>query len=161
MAWNPTEQIYDLLYVSFIGTSARLLTNFMHNSVSAAYLSPVSFPELFSGLNAFVPNATSNTLGLTNLTSITAEFAAGDPSGFRTAWWTLTFEPDVQLVLDVQSYGEQLFADLLNDNGTQWSLNIQPINSQMINATNSGAGNPAGLEGDNLFRESHKLCFIL
>ncbi|EED81420.1 predicted protein [Postia placenta Mad-698-R] len=119
-------------------------------SVSTAYLLPVSFPPLFSGLEPFVPDATSDTLTITNITAITADFAAGDPSGFRTAWWTLTFELDPQTVLEVFQYGQELFSDLVAVNGTQWSLNIQPINQDFIKATEA-ANNPAGLEGDNLF----------
>ncbi|KZT04891.1 FAD-binding domain-containing protein [Laetiporus sulphureus 93-53] len=131
MAWNSTAQDYGI----FIGI---------------AYLLPVSFPPLFSGLEQLIPNATENTLEITNLTAIATSFADADPSGYRQAWWTLTFEADTQLVLDVQQYGRALFADLLAVNGTQWSLNVQPINHQMITATQA-ANNPAGLEGENLF----------
>lgn len=131
LAWNETSRDYDLF-------------------VSTAYLLPVSFPPLFSGLEPFVPDATSDTLTITNITAITADFAAGDPSGFRTAWWTLTFELDPQTVLEVFQYGQELFSDLVAVNGTQWSLNIQPINQDFIKATEA-ANNPAGLEGDNLF----------
>lgn len=83
--------------------------------------------------------------------SLTAAFAAGDPSGFRTNWWTLTFDADAQIVLDVFDYGKQLFADLVTTNGTQWSLDIQPIDQKFIQATQAG-NNPSGLSGDNLFR---------
>lgn len=82
--------------------------------------------------------------------SLTAAFAAGDPSGFRTNWWTLTFDADAQIVLDVFDYGKQLFADLVTTNGTQWSLDIQPIDQKFIQATQAG-NNPSGLSGDNLF----------
>lgn len=128
------------------------------NSSSNAYLKPTSFPPLFSGLKPFVPSATSNSLAVSNLTTIAGELAAGDSSGIRTAWWTLTFRADARSVLDLYQQGKQIFGDLLTIPGTLWSINIQPINKQMINATVAG-DSPSGLvdPSENLFRKSDRL----
>jgi hypothetical protein len=67
----------------------------------------------------------------------------------------LTFTADAQAVFDLYQQGKQIFADLLTVPGTLWSINIQPINKGMIEATVDG-DSPSGLVGPskNLFRES-------
>jgi hypothetical protein len=110
---------------------------------------------LFSGLKPFVPSATSSTIAISNITTVAGELALGDISGLRTAWWTLTFTADAQAVFDLYQQGKQIFADLLTVPGTSWSINIQPINKGMIQATVAG-DSPSGLvdPSKNLFRES-------
>ncbi|KAJ6567050.1 hypothetical protein B0H19DRAFT_1139249 [Mycena capillaripes] len=109
------------------------------------YLSPASFPPLFSDIQPFIADALLNTMRVTDLMSITEEFEAMAPGSGRGQWFTLTLRADSAILWDIHRKGVEIFEPYLNRSGVSCGVVFQPLNHGFAAAGEKNGGNPSGI----------------
>ncbi|KAJ7068998.1 hypothetical protein B0H15DRAFT_138774 [Mycena belliarum] len=130
LAWEPVQKTY-------VVWSPNL------------YLSPVAFPPLYSGLEAFAQDALVNTLRITDLLSVTGEFQAAAAGHGRVYAFTLTLKADAALLWDSHLKGVEIFEPYLTRAGLTWSTIVQPMNRGFAAASVKNGGHPSGIAPDD------------
>jgi len=123
---NPAGDVQVIL--AYVRTAAAtLFANFYSNTL------PVANPPLLANFTSIQPQYVSTT-GLTNLSSFTAEVAAGTPDGQRYLFGTATFGNSAAFFAEVQALSDASFEGLFAGNvtGLQISTVLQPLTKPMM-----------------------------
>ena len=102
---------------------------------------PPPFDELLA-IQPEIPN--TNTLGLRNLTSLTAELdAAGN---LQDLFATLTFANDADIITEIYAMSEKLLQPIKGTKGLNWIVMFQPLPSIISKHSQERGGNILGLD---------------
>ena len=139
---------------------------FMSNDYE--YAKPVVNPPIFHEF-ASIPNLTSTTR-ITNLSDLTRELNASNPSGFRETYTTATFKNNPELQVKILDIFVHEVEGIKDAQGLLPALVMQPITKPIISHFSKNGGNALGIsESDGplnrKFRfpshlETSSTCFI-
>ncbi|PMD24518.1 FAD-binding domain-containing protein [Hyaloscypha hepaticicola] len=108
------------------------------------YGKPVANPPILQNFTS-VPGAVANTLRITNLTGLTQEFNASNPSGFRQTYWTLTTQNSATLIADIVEIFMQEVSTIKDADAVLPSISFQPIGTDMISHFSKNGENALGI----------------
>ncbi|KAG0649464.1 FAD-dependent monooxygenase [Hyphodiscus hymeniophilus] len=132
---------------------AAVLMNYYYNTidnawvltVGVAYGKPDPNPPIFQNLTR--PPYVASSFAISSLTTVTANFATSNPSGFRQTSWTLTIHNDASLISKiVEIFKEE--ADPIKFLSLPGLL-LQPITLNMISHFSGNGGNALGITDED------------
>ncbi|KAG6988964.1 hypothetical protein G7Y79_00067g095790 [Physcia stellaris] len=107
------------------------------------YAKPVVNPPIFHEFTA-IPTLTS-TMRITNLTDLTLELNASNPSGFRETYTTATFRNSPELQIKITELFVHEIETIKDAAGLLPALVMQPITEPMISHFSKRGGNALGI----------------
>ena len=107
------------------------------------YAKPVVNPSIFHEFTA-IPTL-SSTMRITNLTDLTLELNASNPSGFRETYTTATFKSSPKLQIKVTELFVHEIETIKDAAGLLPALVMQPITEPMISHFSKRGGNALGI----------------
>ncbi|TQV97831.1 hypothetical protein V2A60_006446 [Cordyceps javanica] len=110
------------------------------------YGKPVAKPPILQNFTA-IPGAVADTLRVVDLPSLTQEFNATNPYGFRKTYWTFTFKNNAALMGDIVAIYTEEVDKVKDAPGIVPAVIFQPITTSMTKHFSKNGGNPLGLEG--------------
>ncbi|KAK9427673.1 hypothetical protein V1505DRAFT_21194 [Lipomyces doorenjongii] len=154
MAHNQSaiEAFIEFGYNSTLDPNAALIVSFVYAQAQRQYLmvcsfeyaAPIENPPIFSTFLS-IPNVEDTTM-IQNLSNITLEFNAFNPSGLRQTFWTATYKLNGTLAsFIVQTYVDES-RPLENVTGIVPACVLQVITANEIAHMMKSGGNALGLE---------------
>ncbi|KAM3534913.1 hypothetical protein MY4038_001814 [Beauveria bassiana] len=133
---------------------AQIITAYAYAQTQGVYViasdlqygKPVPNPPILQSFTA-IPGAVSGTLRVVDLPSLTQEFNASNPYGFRKTYWTFTFKNSAALMDDIVAIYIEEVDKVKDAPGIVPSTIFQPITTSMTKHFSKNGGNPLGLEG--------------
>ncbi|KAM3554362.1 hypothetical protein ARSEF4850_006481 [Beauveria asiatica] len=133
---------------------AQIITAYAYAQTQGVYViasdlqygKPVPNPPVLQNFTA-IPGAVADTLRVVNLPSLTQEFNASNPYGFRKTYWTFTFKNSAALMDDIVTIYTEEVDKVKDAPGIVPSAIFQPITTAMTKHFSKKGGNPLGLEG--------------
>ncbi|KAJ6786099.1 hypothetical protein PWT90_05987 [Aphanocladium album] len=110
------------------------------------YGKPIANPPILQNFTA-IPGAIMDTLRVVDLPSLTQEFNATNPYGFRKTYWTYTFKNSAMLMDEIVAIYMEEVDKVKDAPGIVPSAVFQPITTSMTKHFAKNGGNPLGLEG--------------
>lgn len=127
------------------------------------YGKPIANPPIFQNFTA-IPGAVADTLRIVDLPSLTQEFNATNPYGFRygdleqerypfiltrcsKTYWTFTFKNSAALMDEIVAIYTEEVDKVKDAPGIVPAAVFQPITTSMTKHFSKNGGNPLGLEG--------------
>ncbi|OAQ99364.1 hypothetical protein LLEC1_01072 [Akanthomyces lecanii] len=133
---------------------AQIITAYAYAQTQGVYViasdlqygKPVANPPVLRNFTA-IPGAIASTLRVVDLPSLTQEFNATNPYGFRKTYWTFTFKNSAAVMDDIVAIYTEEVEKVKDAPGIVPSAVFQPITTSMTKHFSKNGGNPLGLEG--------------
>jgi hypothetical protein len=130
-----------LAYVYFVPFATFLA------SADLEYSLPIANPPILSNFTS-IPNLQTSAR-ITNLTDLTIELNATQPSGLRETFWAFMVKNDVQLMADIQNIFEEEVANIITAANIVPALVFQPISTAMTSHFTTNGGNALGITAED------------
>ncbi|KFY43207.1 hypothetical protein V495_04101 [Pseudogymnoascus sp. VKM F-4514 (FW-929)] len=112
-------------------------------SVDLEYGKPIADAPILANFTSIPSIQTS--ARITNLTDLTVELNATQPSGLRETFWTFTVKNDVKIMTDIQALFASKIPDIANASSLLPALVFQPISTAITSHFSSNGGNALGI----------------
>lgn len=137
---NHPEDPYGAVILAYVYVPAE---GYFISSLDLEYGKPVADAPIFENFTS-IPYV-ETTLRITNLTALTIELNATQPSGSRETFWAFMVQNDVQLMTDIQGLYATHVMSIANASGLLPALVFQPISEAMTSQMAKNGGNALGL----------------